>query len=324
MPIAQPTFPATGRFETVTQEMVEGGLALRDHPARSATTIDGWSSIFFGLPFFLIGCFIELAALNVLPAHGRHAPEWVIGLVGSFFLLAGLFLLTHGAATLVRRARYRREAALHPGQSWIADYTWNARGAGYSEFHVMVGRICFALFWSAFLVPFFWIGLRGVWPFLAGALFFALIGVYIWYRAALSVVGLLRYGKSFLGYDGFPFFLGGQLGAHLEAPRGLGEFEELTLTFRCVAERYLTGGAGPNRSSQVACFELYKDAVTFSREQLAGYSGGVIPVQFAIPANQPQTNLIGTPPTYWEIEACGKCSGVNYQAYFLVPVYAAA
>jgi hypothetical protein len=45
-------------------------------------------SLAFGLPFLLAGIFIECAALNII--HGRkHAPDWVIALVGSFFFLAG-------------------------------------------------------------------------------------------------------------------------------------------------------------------------------------------------------------------------------------------
>jgi len=46
--------------------------------------------------------------------------------------------------------------------------------------------------------------------------------------------------------------------------------------------------------------------------------------QFPLPDSQLTTSLASTPPTYWEIEANGKSSRVNLQAFFLVPVYKAA
>ena len=322
MPTTLPSVSPTHGFETVTQNMVQGGGALRNHPAQSATTIDGWKSAIFGLPFLLIGAFIVGAVLNLFHLKGKHGPDWLIGMVGGFFAFAGAFLFLHGVVGILRKARYQREAALHPGQPWLADYHWHTDGFRFSAFKMMLGRFSFALFWSAFLVPFFWVGLHGAWPFLVGASIFALIGLFIWYRAVKALADLLRYGNSFLQYDSFPFFLGSTLSAHLRAPSNLADLDELTLTLRCVAERYTSGGTGGNQNPQVVCYELYKDAVTLPRERLASFSGGTIPIQFSVPSNQPATSLISTPPTYWEIEARGKSHVAEYEAYFLVPVYA--
>src|SRR5271165_3784955 len=150
---------------------------------------------------------------------------------------------------------------------------------------------------------------------------FALFGMAFWWRFAQAFGQLLRYGSSFLAYDQFPFFLGSTLSARLRVPHHINDLDQLTLTLRCVAEKYITSGTGRDRNSKVVCYELYQQQTTLSREQLASYASGDIPVQFPIPAGQPTTTLVNAPPTYWEIEATGSSPSVNYQAYFLVPVY---
>ena len=150
---------------------------------------------------------------------------------------------------------------------------------------------------------------------------FALLGLIFWLRWAKMLGDLLRYGNSYLAFDSFPYFLGSPLNARLRAPRHLDAIEELTLTLRCAQEKYVTTGFNNDRSTQVVCYELYKDTVTFSREQLAGAANSYLPVSFRLPTEQPTSRLADTPPTYWEIEARGKARGADYQAYFLVPVY---
>ncbi|HYA64649.1 MAG TPA: hypothetical protein VED66_15705 [Candidatus Sulfotelmatobacter sp.] len=311
---------------TLQQRMLGVGPGLppvlQNHPTQSATTIDGWGSVLFGLPFLLAGVGAAFAALYGNPAR-KHAPDWLIGLIASFFFVGGAFFIIHGLRGAARKAAYQSEAALHPGQPWYADYHWHAEGFTFSAFRATIGRLLFALFWSAFLVPFFWIGAtaRGAWPFLLGASLFALIGLYIWYRFVQMLADLLLYGNSFLEYDQFPYFLGSTLNVRLRTPRNFSDLDELTLTLRCVTEKYVTTGLGQNRRSQVVCYELYKDQTTFSRDRLAAFAGANIPIQFPLPAGKLTTSLISTPPTYWEIQATGTSSKVNYEAYFLVPVY---
>ena len=83
----------------------------------------------------------------------------------------------------------------------------------------------------------------------------------------------------------------------------------------------MTTGSGNNRTSQVVCYELYKDVATFDHDRLANFQGAGIPVEFALPADKQSTLLAEPPPVYWEIEARGKAKGADYEAYFLVPVY---
>lgn len=313
--------------ERMRQEMFGGAPGeppvLQNHPTQSATAIDGWKSVLFGLPFLLAGVFIECAALNIIRGQ-KHAPDWVIGLIGSFFFLAGAFLTVHGLRGVARKAAHDRLAAAQPGQPWLADYRWQREGISFSAFNEMLRRMIAAIAWNAFLIPFFWIGLnqRGMTRlFLVFASLFAFIGLFFWVRWAQMLGDLLRYGNSFLAFDSFPYFLGTPFTARLRAPRNLQVVEELTVTLRCVQEKYVTRGAGDNRSTQVVCYELYKDLAAFTREPLAGAASSYLPICFRLPENRPPTCLSDTPPIYWEIEVLGKARGADYEAYFLLPVY---
>ena len=117
------------------------------------------------------------------------------------------------------------------------------------------------MIWTAFLVPFGWVGLnvRGAWPFLVAVGIFGLCGLIFWVRWSSMLLDLLRYGNSFLTYESFPFSLGGTLRARLRSPHHVSAIHELTLTLRCVQDKYVTTGTGENRSSSVVCYELYKD-----------------------------------------------------------------
>jgi hypothetical protein len=296
---------------------------LLNHPTQSAIAIDGWKSVLFGLPFLTAGVGIAFAALDVVTTR-KQAPDWLIGLIGCFFFLAGAFLIIHGLRGAARKATSQREAADHPGEPWFGDHHWHREGIGFSAFNAMLARFVAALFWNAFLTPFFWVGwnVNGMGRiFLVFASLFALIGLVFWGRWLQMLSELFRYGSSFLNYDDFPYFLGQTLRARLRIPRHVSAFDELTLTLRCVQEKSVTAGTGNNRNTQVVCYELYKDTATFSRDQLTGLAGGDIPIDFSLPEDQPTTALADAPPTYWEIQAQSTARGVDYQAFFLVPVY---
>ena len=296
---------------------------LLNHPTQSAIAIDGWKSVLFGLPFLVAGVGIALASLDMVKTS-KHAPNWLIGLIGSFFSLAGAFLIIHGLRGAARKAASQREAAEHPGEHWLSDHHWHRAGIGFSAFKAVVQRFIAALIWNAFLLPFFWVGLnvRGMGRiFLVFASLFALIGLIFWGRCLQMLGELFRYGNSFLNYDDSPYFLGQSLRARLRIPHHVSALDNLMLTLRCVQEKYVTTGTGNNRNTQVVCYELYKDTATFSRDQLTGLAGGDIPIDFPLPENQHSTSLADAPPIYWEIQAQGIARGADYDAYFLVPVY---
>lgn len=296
---------------------------LPDHPTQSAFPINGWFAVLFGVPFFAPGAWVTLVAFGVV--HGvSYAPAWLIAIVGLLFFCVGLWLLIHGLHGVMVKARYTRGKAQHPGQPWLYDFLWRQDGIIYSAFKAMLGRLLAALFWTGMLAPFFWIclNLSGGWFFLVAVpILFSAAGFIFWYRWAVALVRLMRHGNSFLRYDSFPYLLGGALRARLRAPRHVTDLDALALTLRCVQEQYVTTGGGEDRTSRVVCYELYKDAVAFTRDHLAHFSGAEIPIEFSLPADQPPTSLAATPPRYWEIEVRGSSRKISYMAYFLVPVY---
>jgi hypothetical protein len=293
---------------------------LNDHRAQSSTTIDGWAAILFGVPFMAVGCFVAIMIPRAA-AGSKHAPDWLIFIIAGMFFCAGVFVFAHGIHGVVRKAAYAREAAARPHEPWLYDFAWHREGIAFSAFDDMLKRLFAALFWTSFLVPFAWIGMHGAWPFLAAVAIFGLLGLIFWYRWAQMLFDYLRYGNSYFTYDEFPFALGGTVRGRLRVPRHIQAIDELTLTFRCVKEQYVTTGTGENRTSKVVSYELYGEYLTLNRDRLNGLIAGEIPVEFKVPADQPTTTLIATPPIYWELEAKGKSQGADYEAVFLVPVY---
>jgi hypothetical protein len=294
---------------------------LLNHPAQSATAIDGWKSALFGTPFLAVGTFLGATAFGG-PDPRKHAPGWVMGVIAGAFFFGGLFFLVHGLRGVLRKGKWQREAARLPGEPWLYDFHWHREGLAFSAFDEMLKRLLAALGWNAFLAPFAWVGVKHSWPFLAVAIALGLFGLILWGRWWTMLLDLLRYGNSYLAYEGFPYSLGGPLRAQLRLRHHVSMLDELTLTLRCVQEKYVTTRGADNRSqTQVVCYELYSEAATLDRARLASLASGPIPIEFRVPADQPQTNLAATPPIYWEIEANGKARGASYQAYFLVPVY---
>jgi hypothetical protein len=300
----------------------QGHPVLANHRTQSATAVDGWGSALFGLPFIAAGVFIGLVALDKIQGR-KHAPNWLIGIIAGMFFFGGVFFFLHGIRGVARKAAYRREAAQRPSKPWLYDHHWRREGIAFSAFDDMLKRLLAALVWTTLLLPFGWVGMniRGAWPFLVAVGIFGLLGLIFWFRWAQMLLDLLRYGNSFLTYESFPFALGGTLRARLRSPHNISAIDQLTLTLRCVQEKYVTTGSGDNRQTNVVCYQLYNDVANYDRDRLAGLAGNDIPIEFRLPADQPTTNLAATPPIYWEIEAKGKARSVGYEAVFLVPVY---
>ncbi len=184
----------------------QGHSVLPNHANQSVTTIDGWKSALFSIPFLAIGIFTGWIATNG-NRGGKHEPVWLIGAFGGMFFFGGLFFFVHGLLGIARKSAWRREASQYPGEPWRYDFHWHREGIAFSAFDDMLKRLLSALLWNAFLVPFAWIGAKekGAWPFLVAAGIFGLLGLIFWYRWATRLFDLLRYGNSFLAYDSFPY-----------------------------------------------------------------------------------------------------------------------
>src|SRR5260370_4327094 len=112
---------------------------LLNHPVQSTVAIDGWKSVLFGLPFLLAGVGIVCAALNIV--HGsKNAPDWLIGLIGSFFFSAGALLIVHGLRGAACQGVYQPQAAEHPGEPLRVDPHLRPRGDPFLALNALHAR----------------------------------------------------------------------------------------------------------------------------------------------------------------------------------------
>jgi len=307
----RPGVPATPAFPV-----------LRNHTTHTDVPISGWKSVLLGLPFIVAGALIALVALHQIAAR-KPAPDWLMGAAGGLFLAGGSVYVIHGLRDLRRRAAWRQSAAARPHEPWLADYPWQHEGIGFSEVDEVLGRLLAALAWTLIFTFFAWVGMLRPdgWPIWSGLCLFGLCCLMLWGRGAAGVFQMMNYGDGSLFFGEFPFRLGGDLQARLRVPYRLSEIDELTITLRCVQEKFVSKGDGPRRTVTVVCYETYKKVIQMNAGQLLDLNGADIPVEFRLPMRETSTNLSATPPIYWEIEVNGKARGIGYDAIFLVPIY---
>ena len=100
-------------------------VSLGQHHPVSQTTIHGWPSVLFGLPFAAAGGFILGIAFGVVHVKPSsvHAPMWVIGVAGLAFFGAGMSLIVHGIKGAKRKAKREEGKRNAPNSPWLWDYT---------------------------------------------------------------------------------------------------------------------------------------------------------------------------------------------------------
>jgi len=300
------------------------GRELKNHQARSATTIHGWPSMLFGLPFFAVG----VGALVVW----RVAPEQVEGPAplllwfGVVFGLVGLSLIVHGIKGLRLRARVAERKRAHPTEPWKWDHLWDPYGARDDGARRVRRGFFGAAFLVVFMLPFNYVGfvLQGVpgrWFWVGIVGLFDLIAVMVVGYAVYLLMRYLKYGTSAVSFDAFPFRLGERASLRFLGPGRSELLEPVQVTLRAVEERYETRGSGKNRSQQVVCYETYADtqAIDDVRARWEGRRG--LQVAFDVPRDAAGTRLGERPPRYWELEITADVPGVDYRAVFLLPVY---
>ncbi len=297
-------------------------LKLTGHQARGSPGAGTWVALIVGDVFFLAGLAMICIARGVLPLEGKGLEgqgRRALALFGGVFAAVGLLVSIRGAVGLARRAKARRTRVLHPDEPWLADHDWNPEGVTHSALRKAFGGFAFAAMWFGLLSVFHAVVPAGMQWFL---LIFDAAGAVVVGYAIYLVLRYLKYGRSVLSFERFPFFLGETFDATFTNNKGIGFFRRLSFTWRCVEEVYETHGTGKNRRTQAVCYQIYGD--TREIDQPGQHSGWnePVPVSFPIPADQPPTALASGPPSYWELEIHADTPGIDYRATFLVPVYA--
>lgn len=312
---------------------VSAPIRLGGHPSRS-TKLKGFSAVIYGASFVIVGLFAaRFTVVRYLSGEANTVGDVRLAfllLFASTFLLGGIFFCTHGLRDVLGEARKKRLSLEQPNKPWLGDYAWRQEGFKFSASREASKPLLTALIGSVFVAPFAWVALGNpfAWAFDMFVVLLSVLPAAAWWRYLAILRGTLRFGNSFLKYETFPFFVGGTLKAHLWVQRNLESLQTLTVTLRCVREKYVTTGGstrwgGSRGVTSTECYELFEKVVALDQAQMTESNGDGIPLQLPIPADAPSTELSNHPPTYWEIEAIGQANGPSYKAVFMVPVYRA-
>lgn len=211
----------------------------------------------------------------------------------------------------------------YPEEPWRWKKEWNS-GVIHSHGKAkMIGVLIFAFFWNIISLPVVALGLPGeimkenyiallmlIFP-AAGA---AMIAVAVYF-----VLQWQRYGDTVFRMASVPGVLGGRLHGTVWIPTVILPEEDVLVALDCI--RKITTGSGKNRNTREHI--LWQSEKGLPRNSLAQENRGtVIPVDFAIPFDQPASDGSDTNnELIWRLRVKAKVPGVDYSASFDVPVF---
>jgi len=282
----------------------------------------GWEGILGGLilgsVFSAFGGLLLLFERGLIrSAKGSARPPGLLFGFGAAMLGAGLgIFMGFGLVPLWKHLCRKRRIALHPDAPWYADHDWDASGTVSGALRETLVKCAYAPFFLLFALPLHW--------------HYPLAAVAVDILVPLPVIVLfarrLKYGKSRLRFETFPFFLGEKLKARLVLSRPLDQFASLKIDLACTRESRRTTSWETYRGHRVVrgfeTEELYTDSHTIDEPGTRGASRWEFPVEFDVPEGRFETDLGSTPRTSWVLKVTGDAPGLDYEAQFLVPVYA--
>jgi len=274
--------------------------------------------IAFGGLFALAVGLVAVFATRAIPWEQR----WLIPGALLFVVLMGGGLLRIGLRDWRRAARGKEMAARHPDQPWFADWTWDPKGTcAESAWGGGVGLMAM-MFILLVMAPFNVLWVHVFDPHEDQTLrllaLMVLIPDFFIYLLAKGIVSIvrdrIRFGRPYLAFNAFPFFLGESLDAQVTAKAFAGQ-EGVVATLRCIDERMASRRYRGRRSDYVRPFQLYE-----ARQAFPGtFVGQDVALTFPLPAKE-ATNLLRQPARYWELEIRGSTAADIIR--FTVPIYA--
>ncbi|HSQ78081.1 MAG TPA: hypothetical protein VLN91_04240, partial [Nitrospirota bacterium] len=240
-------------------------------------------------------------------------------------IVLGLFIAVAGGSLAwfaykgVRLRQLRERAS---GQSpWLYDFPWDRQGttdSGFKQFFRMLYAISMM---SVFLATMQVLASRhaagpgsSVFLYIIFGLFdiALLIGfgsaVYLFMRA-------VKYGTNRVLFHSFPLSPGQDIVVSFVADKRLRN-QALHAELQCIQEYYETSGSGNDRTSSLVFEQLYSQKGEFRTD-----GSGIANLTFRLPLDARSTDLVGSPPCYWELEITAKVPGIDYRGIFLMPIY---
>lgn len=294
--------------------------------ARGPSLTPGGQDVVFGSLFLLAGLYVLLCALDVIKADDDsfHAPRWVVAVIGTMFMTAGVLISLNAILAMRRRSRLKTQSTRFPGEPWRADHEWRSLYCLDESGKQIPATFFFAAFLAMFFGPlaYLYLGLSkaGSWAFAIGVCFLIPILIVLWQVIKLSV-RQFRYGGGRMEYDNMPLVAGQKLKMKWRGKGAIGPYEKITFTLRCIEEKIQTRRRN-NNSRQYLRAEQWVESFVIDGpgEHLADE---VIDVYYDLPADVPSTQLNHDPPRYWEVEMSVETSDVEFGQSFLVPIYTA-
>jgi hypothetical protein len=257
---------------------------------------------------------VGVGLLVAAATGGLEAPPLLLAGAAALFLGGGMAVGVHGW----RSAQRSRQVALHPRQPWRFDHAWDPGGA-LDETGVRARAALWkAAIAAAFLLPFHALAAAqpDALPLLAVA-FLDLLPVAILARGAFLLLRRRKYGVARLRFSRFPYLLGEPLEATLLLGQRAPLVRDLEVTLACRERRPVESGEGGEHQAGLEDVELYR-----STQGMRG--ARQLELRFELPRDGRDlgTDLLSGAPRRWEIRVRGAAPGIDFDATFLVPVYA--
>lgn len=319
--------PATERFTMIphTDGLIETApIPLSNTDSRQQSTMGGWGSIVFGLIFGGAGAGLIAVGLGFIAIQNasKGFPLGILTLVGALFATCGLLMIVGGVRSFLASAAVRRRWEQHPWQPWMADYAWNPEGVSSTGLTSAFRDLFIFVLMAAFLTPFNWVSFfsdAGFIRYIFGAvtLLFDLFTLLMLGRGLYRLLQGVKFGKTFVKFDRFPFFLGETLDVRVVVPSKVALAKTIDLELRCVEERI----ERDDESTKIVCCQIYSETRSVPATLAPGPDGAVLAVSFKLPKGECGTRLSLRPPRYWELLIKADMPGIDYATKLLVPVY---
>lgn len=278
----------------------------------------GYITLIVSVVFFFAGCFVLIVGLGLIPnPFAIENENWIIKAAGLYLSICGLILFSNSGAALFNDRR-KRHFGRRLWKKCYRDYLWDPRGIDdESSEHwknVLLGIILFSLIvfplnWLSFFREKSSVVLQAV-TLLFDFGMIILLGSLVYF-----ILHTLKYGKSKILFNSFPFFIGGKIDISF-LNKG---FSKIHCCLRYIEERYERRDSEGDFKRVLVCYELYNEKRVIQTTP----QNNRVAITFDLPDNSNWVNnLLGTESIrYWEIELESQQKGVDYCTSFLLPVY---
>lgn len=296
-----------------------------------------WSAVAGGSLCTGLGATVFLLSAGVFDVK-VEGSRWVGLGAGALFMLVGAGVLTTAIRSLRHLQRVEVLRELHADEPWLADFPWDAEGSRDDTYQqqrytfakggvyllaaAIIGYLSPRVVDYHHLVPHSPSGLLNNFVVLFALAAFLGYGLW-WIGGALYLtVRRQKYGGSEVRFARFPFFLGKELEVTFVPDRDVGDVSRLRVKLRCVEQAIEYVQSANDRYPEVVCYQVWADTI-YLRQPFYLAAGRELPIRFALPDRPDLTSdLASRPMRYWELVVWAETAGVDYEAMFLVPVYA--